>query len=785
MASFIQNIQGLKITLSPALKASGLFSGPTLWPRGYAFGGWVYNSNLKLGFSKNPTELTLSIVLEASDPKNTNPNLQKFDISDFLLSKSLTANGAVGYGDEYNRGHWYDIDLHGVRLKRMFLYDYSISIESNQKVLTVTFKDYSLILNKIYIGLIKRQGPYGRNGGGVNSTVSPLGAAIDESSLKESVTKVNLEAYCPNCYLLGRDNLGAAGTNLTSFFNVETGYIIRKLHLGSYAVKYSDSIDDEVNSRNLTSLRYFDPNDPDILEDKACYNARGSDIDALCGSLYPPVLFGHRHPRRRLGLHWAPPEYRICIGNPDVTEEDACCTDGGGSWNGVTKECSGGTNRWKATRNLTPKDFYSDLSRRLRGAYTGVPEFHAKGFTIDGGYVMLGTEEFSTSRCGDLPNITYNFTELIDTLKFHGLSIANHTDMGAYGLSIPVDKNPKFRANYIGTAREVLEQWCGAMSLDFYWDNETEQLRFIDLEQGADIAPIEDVVDPSTAVGSEFGATSNGKTVVISYKESSSLENTFLQRVITSNTKPFRKKEKVKDVQRYVPMLPLHPLDFTAPNQSLTNYETVYGEAFTSRRYANIMPWTSDLKPWRRSDGATFFSWAEPNIPDWHEARKRIWYTQRQLWDIDYAIALAKYNKTLRDIYVGQRIVDNCKSRRVGLIYDTDGSVKGHRAGSVAKEVDKDFKGNCAALGFEPLAEVIDHQVKTELIAHFMGGGNSDVRDINRDQKFHKIFIGYYSEPTREDVVTWEGRCAEAMYKHGAVVQGTLPFYPYVPFEFY
>jgi hypothetical protein len=396
---------------------------------------------------------------------------------------------------------------------------------------------------------------------------------------------------------------------------------------------------------------------------------------------------------------------------------------------------------------------------------------------------MLGTEEFSESPCGDLPNISYNFTELLDSLDFHGLNISEFTDQGS-----PVDKNTKFRQNYVGTLREVLEQWCAAMSLDFYWDNESQKITFIDLEQGADITPAQDIVDPTTAIGREFGTDWDATSVIVSYKESSTLQNTLVQRVITSNTKPYQKREKSKDVQRYVPMLPLHPLDFNAPNESLTHYHTVFGESFTEQRYANIIPWTNQLKRWQLPNGLKN-GWAEPNIPDWHEARKRIWYTNRQLWDIDYSMTLSRYNKSLRDIYVGQRIVETCKSTRMGYVYHTSGphmgQIKGLGGIPYDPETLRDYQANAAALGFEIVGEIHDPQVKTDLVAFFMNGDSDDVQDMNLDQRYYKMFIGYYTPEEHEDIVSWEQKSAEQMYKNAAVVQGTLPGYPFVPPEFY
>ena len=316
MAAFIQNIQGIRVSPSAALQASGLFSGPVIWARGYAFGGWIYNSSLRLGFSKEPTELTLSVVLEAS---SSNLSTAKFDISKRLLSSSLTAHGARGYFDENAKGHFYSIDMHGVSLKRMYLHDYSISIEANQKVLNVTFKDYSLILNKIYIGLTKRQGPaFGRKSG------------IDDGSMyspiHSSITAAELVGYCPNCYLLGKGNTGGWGANLANFFNKSKGTIIRNLAVGNFAIKYGIDADQLNTVRGapgaawIGTLRKYDPTNPDIIADQACYNSASvtsSYVD--CVGLYPTVWHPlgsglWQHPPKRAGLPWEPVSVHYCTG---------------------------------------------------------------------------------------------------------------------------------------------------------------------------------------------------------------------------------------------------------------------------------------------------------------------------------------------------------------------------------------------------------------------------------------------------------------------------------------
>ena len=143
-----QLLQGIQITPKGNYNRSRFGKDMTngTWPTSYAFGGWIYTCSCDIGFSNQPTEIKISIVLEVIDKTQ---KYAFFNIQDNDL-RCDAGNGA----DE----NTYDIDFNGIKFSNFILYNYSISIESNAKILTVVFKDYSIILDKIYIGLIKRQG---------------------------------------------------------------------------------------------------------------------------------------------------------------------------------------------------------------------------------------------------------------------------------------------------------------------------------------------------------------------------------------------------------------------------------------------------------------------------------------------------------------------------------------------------------------------------------------------------------------------------------------------------
>ena len=386
--------------------------------------------------------------------------------------------------------------------------------------------------------------------------------------------------------------------------------------------------------------------------------------------------------------------------------------------------------------------------------------------------------------------------------------------------------------NYIGTLREVLEQWCGVFSLDFYYmDNgkSPSGFYFMDLDQGADISNIRDVADPTTALGREFGATTLQKSVIVSYKESSTLENTYVQKAITANIKPYTVTERSKAVKRYVSLLPLHPLDFSMPAWDSFPRKSVLGENFTSWKYANHIPWDSNPGNYGSKDAAYE---ANPTH-DWRRrVRKR---TNRQLWDMDISIALSRLSQELRDIYIGNRICEVALSEVAPVKTYQNGHVSpgnnpGYGADNVGETImyeqlangkpgaelseaqitagvngvpkrvsqdvavghpmfrpnateEKDLKALLDAIGFEQLAEVEDYMLKENIIDVFMA--KQDIEDISMDAGSYKMFVGYYHPEVHNQHVAWEQACAESMYGFGTIVEGTIPAEPFIPRDYF
>lgn len=565
-----QVLEGVRISPKGSYNTSRFkndFEGGS-WPNSFAFGGWIYNATTAVGFNSQPTEIKIDIVLEARDKS------QKYGFFD-INQADLKCDAGNG-GDE----NLFDIDFNGVSFTDMILYSYDISIENGAKILSVTFKDYSIILDKIYIGLLKRQG---------------------NKHSYTSTSKIEFPVNCTDCILNG-----------SSFWAL--GETTRDIAYGSYVGLNGNTYD----------------------------NFQGI---SLGGNIYE-------------------------------------------QWEKLSR-----------AEVLQPK------------------------FDLNGGYLIIGMEEASEEKCGNLANVTYTFNQLLSSLRRRGIQFG-----GAFPQANQ-EGDYVYKQNYIGTLREVLQQWCSDLGYDFYCEG--KRIVGINTNRAIDISNVTNISDPTSAMGQEFALNKN--TAIISYRESNSLDNTFRQSVITADTQPRQSRIHTKSPKRYIGLLPMHPLDFNYSRANMTNRTDVFNNSYLDQSLVNsFTPGSFD----------TVFRRAE--ILD-----------NRTFGDIDAAIALSHYNEVLRDIY--------CQDR---AIY---GSAE-------------DSAANFKALGIIPILEVTDELDKSLAIETAISNGD-EVSNICRDQRFYRVYIGYYYSQFKEDIVNWERTASENMYKFGAVKRGILQGSPHIPYE--
>lgn len=537
------------------------------WPTSFAFGGWIYSANCEIGYSSQPTEIKLSIVLEVTDRSQ---RYAYFDIQDADLKCD------AGQGADENL---YDVNFNGVTFEDLILYEYDITIENNTKILNVTFKDYSIILDKIYVGLLKRQG---------------------KKFVYSSNVDLEFPIICADCVLAG-DSLKIMGVAQ------------RELSYGSYVGINGEVLD---NFKNIT----------------------------ITGNVF---------------------------------------------------------HQWE-------KFFIKEVSTTQ--------------FDLNGGYLILGTEEATEERCGDLANISYNFNQLLASLRFRGLKFE-----GAFPRSSQ-DADYIYKQNYIGSLREVLGEWCSDLGYDFYCQGKT--FIGINLNQSLDISKVVDIADPTTEFGSQFSLNKN--TTILSYRTQTSLNNTFKQAVITANNIPRQARVHSKSPKRYVGLLPLHPIDFNRHSIAPVIRFDAFGTWFYDIAWANSFELTSldrnNILP--ELDG-------------------------RSYGEIDMSIALSHYDETLRDIF--------CQDR---ALYGATADIR---------------QANFLALGMVPLVELTgeDKAMAIESLVPSAGAGD-EVSNLCLDKRFYRVYIGYYYPKFKEDIVSWEQQSASAMYKFGIVTQGLVNKYPYM-----
>jgi hypothetical protein len=372
-------------------------------------------------------------------------------------------------------------------------------------------------------------------------------------------------------------------------------------------------------------------------------------------------------------------------------------------------------------------------------------------FDLNGGYLILGTEAATEERCNSAPDIKYSFIELISSLRLNGLNFS-----GAFPLST-TDSDFVYRNNHIGSLREVMQNWCSDLGYDFYCSGRT--FLGINLKNPIDITNLTTIADPTSAIGQYFQInSSNANTAILSFNSKTSLDNTFRQSVVVENSYPITEKDVSKTVQRYVGITPLHPISLNQINIAQMSDVNVYGTPFQRPQYE-----ISEFDP-----TYDFYS-SNQLLPKGAKTPPR--YTSnfsrldgRSYNDVDAAIALSNYNDTLRDIYVAQRALRNVSGSAI-----------------LANPY---CLANFNALGIFPILEIDSEEMKSNIVEDYFQNIEKDgVQNLNIDQQYFRVFLGYYYSDFKNDIVNWEKEAASAMYKYGIVTKGILNKFPYVPFN--
>jgi len=149
---------------------------------GEAFGGYIYSLTVQMGYTDGPTKITLNIVNESGVYTAQDKNQTQSTFKELLSTREVNTL-KIGELDPFY--------LH--------LVGYEIRTTVGQRVLTLQLSDTSVLLDKIFVGLINRhvaakdQGPTGSSYGAVNVNTKVSGLKVrcikcDGSSDTEIVT---------------------------------------------------------------------------------------------------------------------------------------------------------------------------------------------------------------------------------------------------------------------------------------------------------------------------------------------------------------------------------------------------------------------------------------------------------------------------------------------------------------------------------------------------------------------------------------------------------------------
>jgi hypothetical protein len=363
-------------------------------------------------------------------------------------------------------------------------------------------------------------------------------------------------------------------------------------------------------------------------------------------------------------------------------------------------------------------------------------------FDLNGGYLIIGTESVSEQNCNSSPNITYSFIELLSSLRRNGLKF-----LGAFP-SGQKDSDFVYRTSHIGSLREVLQNWCSDLGYSFYCSG--RNFVGLDLKKPIDISEITKVADPTSDLGKLFLNPDKTNTSILSLKSSFSLENTFKQSVIVENSHPITENNTSKNIKRYVGILPLHPVSLNLySNEEIIDYN-IYGREFERSRYETPI----------YDDQAILsnFTYESPAYSNFQLLDGRSYY------DLDTAIALSNYNDTLRDIFVAQKALYNL-----------------YVVGRETPLTNPYCMANFNALGMFPILEITNQEFVADILTDYFSNSEKDgVANLNMEAKYFRVFIGYYYEDVKKDIVAWEKKAAESMYKYGLVTNGPLQYPPFV-----
>ena len=149
----------------------------------------------------------------------------------------------------------------------------------------------------------------------------------------------------------------------------------------------------------------------------------------------------------------------------------------------------------------------------------------------EGGYMVLGREEFSEVEC-DIKDVSYSFDDFLQALSNKKNGFGINIDLSRY---IYIEDSNLLLRSYTGTVRDVLQNWGNDLGISYYWDF-TQDFPTLSIISNADRsvdAKVEETAAAITALdsGQKGGTSGSGATgmVINSQNEKVDLNGTFSQ----------------------------------------------------------------------------------------------------------------------------------------------------------------------------------------------------------------------------------------------------------------
>jgi len=394
---------------------------------------------------------------------------------------------------------------------------------------------------------------------------------------------------------------------------------------------------------------------------------------------------------------------------------------------------------------------------------------------INGGTLIIGTEEFNENLCSDASNISYNFSELLQALgklklKFTKVNSSDLASSWANDISGKLDKNPNYRQNYNGNLREVLNNWCGDFGLNFHVTGKT--ICFVDTSVGVNIDALTGAMIPDRQLGQEFNSDKNFG--VGNFSQKYNIQESYAQNIVTADVRPRTVRTINKKIQNPCGFIATHPLDWLTYSSQAFPHKTIFNQTFDDKRFLNSYNFYNQ-------GNQDLFRIRRPQVLG---AYTHYWYTNRALCVIDTCSALIKYNESLRDIYAGSLVAFNTNNASEqkslqGLFGVNPLNPLGYTDAYLGRQ------NGFNSFGFVPLMNV-DGEDLVDFKESFIEKNFSQKAPDGTSQNYilvpdrFSMWIGFYVNAVEGEIKSWEKSIADNIGKYGILTMGNIPRFPYL-----